>query len=93
MGEKGYRIDRSLWHLTQAGLFKSVQAVVFGECSGADERDITYALQRFADDNTFPVYQTKLFGHEATNYPFVYGAQATLELESTRVATLIMNGH
>jgi muramoyltetrapeptide carboxypeptidase len=91
VGEKGYRIDRSLLHLTQAGLFKAVNAVVFGECSGADTHAIAYALQRFADENPFPVYQTKLFGHEASNYPFIYGANATLALEKTGLASLVMD--
>ena len=75
VGEKGYRIDRSLLHLKQAGLLSEVNAVIFGEFLGPDEEGIAYALQRFAQDIETPVYQTNQFGHGKMNYPIVYHTQ------------------
>ncbi|OGV40569.1 MAG: hypothetical protein A3F46_05090 [Legionellales bacterium RIFCSPHIGHO2_12_FULL_42_9] len=74
VGEKGYRIDRSLYHLRQAGLFNQVHGIVFGECLGDDQQGIAVALERFAAETSFPVYQTHQFGHGKINYPIMYGA-------------------
>ena len=89
-GEKGYRVDRSLLHLKQAGLLHGVRAVVLGEFLTPDSTGIAYALQRFADEIDIPVYKTSLFGHGKINYPFVYGARAELALTETDLALLTM---
>src|SRR6185437_7546143 len=39
IGERGYRIDRILVHLTQAGYFKTTRAIVFGEFVGGQEQN------------------------------------------------------
>lgn len=80
VGEKGYRIDRSLNHLRQAGLLRHVNAIVFGECLGPDTDGITVALQRFAYETLIPVFQTHQFGHGNMNYPIVYQSSAEISL-------------
>lgn len=80
VGEKGYRIDRSLNHLRQAGLLKHVNAIVFGECLGADLIDIETALQRFAQETKIAVFKTHQFGHGNMNYPIVYQSPAEISL-------------
>jgi len=90
-GEKGYRIDRSLYHLRQAGLIKNVKAVVFGEFSDENkDPTITTALQRFAKDVSIPVYQTDQFGHGKINYPLVYNAKAEIAASSSEGYTMKM---
>lgn len=76
-GEKGYQIDRILYQLKQAGVFKDVKAIVFGEFSGKDEF-IDFALQRFALETAIPVFKTDEFGHGVKNYPLLYNAYSTL---------------
>ena len=78
VGEKGYRIDRSLNHLRQAGLLNHVEGIIFGECSGPDEKGIRVAIERFAHETPIPVYQTDQFGHGQINYPIMYHAAAEI---------------
>ncbi len=81
VGEKGYRVDRSLYHLYQAGLFHDVKAIILGQFSAPEnntpeEKVIDIALQRFANEMSIkmqiPVYKTNQFGHGDVNYPWVY---------------------
>ncbi|MCL2001062.1 MAG: LD-carboxypeptidase [Planctomycetes bacterium] len=76
-GESGYKIDRYLNHLKQAGLLNSVKAVVFGDFTASDEF-MEFALRRFADENAVPMYKSDAFGHGVKNYPLVYNAPATI---------------
>lgn len=78
VGEKGYRIDRSLTHLQQAGVFSGVKAIIFGECTGDDPNMIELALHRFAQDIRIPVYSTSQFGHGRNNFPFIYNATSEI---------------
>lgn len=82
VGEKGYRVDRSLYHLYQAGLLKDVKAIVLGQfIEPVGDGFISFALQRFADEiNSYgtPVYKTEQFGHGNRNYPLIYNAEAEI---------------
>jgi muramoyltetrapeptide carboxypeptidase len=72
-GEKGYRIDRSLNHLRQAGLLKDVKAVLFGAfMHKSRDNGINIALERFAKETSIPIYKTDQFGHGKINYPLIY---------------------
>ena len=97
-GEKGYRIDRALTQLKQAGLFKDVVAIVFGHFIPGDEH-IDFALQRFAMETKIPVFKTDKFGHGYHNYPLIYNAKARIvqekssspDLAGDKPFSLIMN--
>lgn len=92
IGEKGYRIDRSLLHLHQAGLLNNVCAIIFGEfLCDLKENHITLALQRFAEHTDIPVFQTHQFGHGHTNYPLIYNANAEVVPEGNHIFSLRMN--
>lgn len=84
VGEKGYRIDRSLYHLFQAGLFKQVKAIIFGEFLEAPGDSLaSFALKRFAEEmdvRGIPVYKTDQFGHGNQNMPFIYQAHSEVFL-------------
>lgn len=71
VGERGYRLDRMLFHLKAAGVFEGVRAVILGEFSDGQEPNganyVDYALQRFASESSFPVYSSKEFGHGKRN--------------------------
>lgn len=76
VGEKGYRIDRSLYHLYQASIFKHVKAIVLGDFMPVqDDPTLIIALDRFANDMdkiALPVYKTSQCGHGKINYPWAY---------------------
>lgn len=82
IGEKGYRIDRSLYHCYQAGIFDKVKAVILGQFQLPDDQTISIALHRFADEmnqKNISVFKSEQFGHGSTNYPLVYKAEAVIE--------------
>lgn len=95
--EKGYAVDRSLYHLKQAGLFKGVKAIVLGdfeEDTHPDQDNIRFALQRFAIETTVPVFKSQQFGHGITNYPLIYGSKGTIVCPNPNKETrfiLLMN--
>jgi muramoyltetrapeptide carboxypeptidase len=82
IGEKGYRIDRALYHLFQAGLFSQVNAIILGEfLASTDESVLAFSLKRFAHEmalQNIPVYKTNQFGHGNQNMPLMYNAFAQI---------------
>lgn len=79
VGEKGYRIDRSLNHLRQAGLFNHVKAVILGAFINTEnDPGINIALERFAKEHPIPIYKTDQFGHDKLNSPLIYNSFATI---------------
>ena len=81
--ERGYRIDRSLVHLSQAGLFENAKAVILGDFMGGEEKDgsslIEPVLQRFADSLSIPVLKMEGIGHGFVDSPLPLGIPITLE--------------
>jgi muramoyltetrapeptide carboxypeptidase len=98
VGEKGYRIDRNLNHLKQAGLLKEVQAIIFGQLIAPNDSKettipeaITIAIERFAKETQIPVFKNEQFGHGYINYPIVYHAESDIVVsEAPREFTWIM---
>ncbi len=93
IAEKGYRVDRMLHHLKDAGILKNTRAIILGDfilsSEDSNREQMSYVLQNFADGIDIPVYKTDLFGHGKNNYPFVIGSQATVKAEGQN-ATLTM---
>lgn len=83
-GERGYRVDRMLEHITQANLFADTKAIVFGDFTGGDESNgnnlIEPVLRRFAEQCTIPVIKIKGVGHGHTNFPLVLNSLSQLKL-------------
>lgn len=86
IGERGYRVDRMLAHLQQAGLFKDATAILLGDFIGGEEPDgkslVQPVLERFAEHCAIPVVQVKGIGHGRDNLPIPLGTSATLQLGS-----------
>ena len=88
VGEKGYRVDRTLYHLYEANLFQDVQAIVLGQfLEPSQDGTMAFALARFAGEmdqvssnqrKGIPVYQTDQFGHGNKNYPLIYNAESEI---------------
>jgi len=81
--ERAYRISNFLEHFTQAEIFKSVNAVVFGQFSFQKEQTgegilINQALLEFAQKQNFPVFKGEVIGHGIKNYPLQIGVKAQI---------------
>lgn len=84
VNERGYRVDRMLEHLHQAGIFKNITAVILGDFIDGKEPDgsslIDPVLQRFADTVDFPVLRCLGIGHGNFNRPLPLGINSALML-------------
>lgn len=84
IGERGYRIDRLLEQMSQAGIFNKVKAVVFGEfLYGAEANGKKLwknALQEFANRNKFPILSGVPCGHGLVQRPVPFGVKGRLSL-------------
>ena len=79
--EPGYRVDRMLVHLDQAGVFDGVKALILGDFSCGKESELVQkVLKRFFAAKEFPVCKTDKFGHGKHNYPMPLGVKSTLSL-------------
>lgn len=91
VSERGYRIDRMLTHLTQAGVFESVKAILFGDIIGGDEKNgsnfTNYAITSFASELSIPVIQGKMLGHGKRNIPLPLNSTASLNLGTSPTLT------
>ncbi len=84
VSERGYRIDRMLEHLQQAGIFQEAAAVLLGDFFGGDEPDgsslVKPVLERFAKQCGIPVIRIEGIGHGYVNMPIPLGTRAELKL-------------
>ncbi len=92
VGERGYRVDRMLQHLSQAGALRNVKAVVFGAFEGGREPDggtfVPQVLRRFAREQRFPVVMGMAAGHGEHQRPVFFGTAAELQCGATPRLTL-----
>ncbi len=83
--EKGYRIDRMLNHLLQAGIFNEAKAVIFGQMIPGYEKDGTnlcdIAVENFAKSLDIPVLSLPMIGHNSNqNSPLPFATTCYLSL-------------
>jgi muramoyltetrapeptide carboxypeptidase len=97
IGERGYRIDRMLQHLAQAGALRDVRAVVFGAFVGGNEPDgrnlIPEVLRRFAREQRIPVLGGLPAGHGDRQRPVFFNTPATLHCGPAPSLTIEIPGH
>jgi muramoyltetrapeptide carboxypeptidase len=84
VGERGYRIDRMLEHLRQAGIFNDAAAILLGDFISGTEPNgtslIKPVLERFAKTCEIPIVQIAGIGHDYINYPILLGTKSQLTL-------------
>ncbi len=92
VGERGYRVDRMLQHLSQAGALRNVAAVVFGAFVGGRESDgrtlVPQVLERFAREQSFPVLMGMDAGHGEHQRPVFLNTAAELRCGATPHLTI-----
>lgn len=86
IGERGYKIDRLLFQLKEAGVFKGCRGIVFGQMTHGDEPDgsnkIEAVLNRFASEVNFPVLTGLEAGHGENQRLLLLGHEVELKLNS-----------
>ena len=80
VGEQAYRIERMLYDLYLAGVFKGQQAIVFGALSGSGEDsydkryDVATVIRQLHKLTGLPIYSGMRFGHIGKKQSFPLGA-------------------
>ncbi len=80
VGEQTYRLERMLYELYLAGVFKNQQAIVFGSFSGTGEDsydkrfDVATVVRQLHKLTGLPIYSGMRFGHIAQKASFPLGA-------------------
>ena len=89
VGEQTYRIERMLYDLYLAGVFKGQQAIVFGALSGTGEDsydkryDVATVIRQLHELTGLPIYSGMSFGHIGQKHSFPLGA--TCQISSNTI--------
>ncbi len=86
--EAPYRIDRMLWQLKLAGVFKEVAGVLFGpftRCEDGGEISVDDVLDAFIEELDCPVVKDFPAGHELPALTLPMGRVLTLEADERKV--------
>jgi len=84
VGEQPYRIERMLYDLYLAGVFKNQQAIVFGALSGTGEDsydkryDVATVIRQLHKLTGLPIYSGMRFGHIGQKHSFPLGVTCQL---------------
>ncbi len=96
VNEPAYRIDGMLWQLRQAGKFKSVSAVIFGEMvnckfNSGQAGTLDEMLRDFFKSDSFPVLTNCPIGHGDEMWTLPLGVSVSMDTK-TKSLTLKNNG-
>ncbi|WP_435978762.1 LD-carboxypeptidase [Psychrobacter sp. DM4] len=89
VGEQPYRIERMLYDLYLAGVFKDQQAIIFGPLSSAGEDsydkryDVATVIRQLHKLTGLPIYSGMTFGHIAKKHSFPLGAKCEIRPNDT----------
>lgn len=92
VGERPYRIDRMLTHLSLAGVFEGIAGLALGEWTDCEEKGAAYSstdvLAEWAARFQVPCVGGFPIGHGAVNEPVVLGARVRLDANAKTLAML-----
>ncbi len=85
INESGYKIHRYLMHLHNAGLLKSIKAIIFGDFIGNDtdiliEESIINFCECYLYPANVPCYRLQGVGHGKENHPITLGDEAVIDV-------------
>ena len=94
-GEAAYRVDRALWQMQNADVFKGIKALVLGDfvpVTTSDKPRLHQIFQSFAERVTFPVITGVPCGHGRRKSPLPFMTKCILHLHSkTRQVSLLVH--
>ncbi|WP_201606345.1 LD-carboxypeptidase [Psychrobacter immobilis] len=99
VGEQAYRIERMLYDLHLAGIFKNQQAIVFGALSGTGEDsydkryDVGTVIRQLHELTGLPIYSGMPFGHIGKKYSFPLGATCQMSPDVNGGYQLVFNDY
>ena len=92
VGERGYRVDRLLVQLEQAGVLKGVKAMVLGPFTQAEDPDgktrVRQIFNKFSERQKFPVMSGVESGHGVRLRSVPLNAPAQLEIQGSGQVSL-----
>ncbi len=92
IGERGYKIDRMLQQMKQAGIFKKATAVIFGDILNSADKDgkdyADFTINDFANSLDIPVLKIPNIGHGKINHPLPLGLRTKFVLGSENSITI-----
>jgi len=93
-GEEPYRIDRMLWQMKQAGVFKQINGLVLGAFNKCDpeEPEKSFSLEEVLNQHfyttTFPVYKGAAFGHIVPKFILPIGLKVEIDANKFSIKML-----
>ena len=99
VGEQAYRIERMLYDLYLAGVFKGQQAIVFGALSGSGEDsydkryDVATVIRQLHKLTGLPIYNGMHFGHIGQKQSFPLGATCQISANNFSGYQLAFSGY
>ena len=99
VGEQAYRIERMLYDLYLAGVFKNQQAIVFGALSGSSEDsydkryDVATVIRQLHQLTGLPIYNGMHFGHIGQKHSFPLGATCQISANNFGGYQLAFSGY
>ncbi|WGV12025.1 LD-carboxypeptidase [Psychrobacter maritimus] len=99
VGEQAYRIERMLYDLYLAGVFKNQQAIVFGALSGSGEDsydkryDVATVIRQLHKLTGLPIYNGMRFGHIGQKHSFPLGATCQISANNFGGYQLAFSGY
>ncbi|WP_352310497.1 LD-carboxypeptidase [Psychrobacter sp. W2-37-MNA-CIBAN-0211] len=99
VGEQAYRIERMLYDLYLAGVFKDQQAIVFGALSGSGEDsydkryDVATVIRQLHKLTGLPIYSGMRFGHIGQKHSFPLGATCQLSANTVSGYQLVFSDY
>lgn len=92
IGERGYKVDRVLEHMSLLGFLKSAKAIIFGPFVGGEEpggkkSKVDAVIQHFAQNSSIPVFRGINSGHIPQSKILPFGTSAVLQSHKISVST------
>ncbi|WP_413581590.1 S66 peptidase family protein [Bdellovibrio sp. HCB288] len=96
-GERGYRIDKMLEHMRQAGALKQCRGLILGDFIGGKEpgtetNNFKKVFKRWSEDLDIPVFQGLEAGHDVIQRPVPFNTSCVLQQQGGRVLLSIDTG-
>ncbi|WP_289049939.1 LD-carboxypeptidase [uncultured Psychrobacter sp.] len=99
VGEQAYRIERMLYDLYLARVFKGQQAIVFGALSGSGEDsydkryDVATVIRQLHQLTGLPIYSGMRFGHIGQKHSFPLGARCQISANTVGGYQLVFSDY